>query len=184
MDSLFASAPGFDQPLAVLKHCHDRIRKQLATLDKLLQHLPAHGPDQQARQAATAILRYFTEAAPLHHEDEEIDLLPTLESTAQGEDAVLLQELLPIILRQHLQMAQQWKVLEQQLTSIAKGETSGLAEQDVRDFQEIYAGHMLIEETQIAPMAKQIFSDAQMRQFGAAMQKRRGIPHNLQHSHN
>lgn len=183
MDSLFASAPGFDQPLAVLKHCHDRIRKQLATLDKLLQHLPAHGPDEQARQAAKAILRYFNEAAPLHHEDEEIDLLPTLERAAQGEDAALLQDLLPIILRQHVQMAQQWKTLEQQLNGIAAGACSGLAEQDVRDFQEIYAGHMLIEETQIAPMAKQIFSDAQMQQFGAAMQARRGIPQHSLHSH-
>ncbi|HEV2612422.1 MAG TPA: hemerythrin domain-containing protein, partial [Noviherbaspirillum sp.] len=35
MTDLFDTAPGFDQPIAVLKHCHDRIRKQLATLERL-----------------------------------------------------------------------------------------------------------------------------------------------------
>ena len=57
-------APDFDQPVAVLKHCHGRIRKQLSTLEKLLTHLPLSqaetgGADEQARQAAQAVLKYF-----------------------------------------------------------------------------------------------------------------------------
>lgn len=175
MNSLFDNAPGFDQPLAVLKHCHDRIRKQLATLDKLLQHLPEHGGDEQAMQAAKAVLRYFKEAAPLHHEDEEMDLLPTLQLTATGDDATLLQEFLPLILAQHHQMGAQWAVLEQQLLAIANGTSTHLSDADVTQFREIYAGHMQIEETKIAPMAMRIFSAAQMSKLGAAMQQRRGI---------
>ena len=53
------TAPGFDQPIAVLKHCHGRIRKQLATLERLLSHLPEHGADEAARQAAGAVLQVF-----------------------------------------------------------------------------------------------------------------------------
>lgn len=176
MDNLFSSAPGFDQPLAVLKHCHDRIRKQLGTMDKMLKHLPQHGADEQARQAAYAILRYFTDAAPLHHEDEEIDLLPTLEATAQGEDAALLAQLLPRILQQHLEMATQWANLELQLKAISLGVSAALSEPDVERFKAIYFDHMQTEETQIAPMAKRIFSDMQMSALGSAMQERRGIP--------
>lgn len=176
MDNLFTNAPGFDQPLAVLKHCHDRIRKQLATLDKLLAHLPAQGADEQARQAAYAVLRYFTEAAPLHHEDEEIDLLPSLEACAQSEDAALLQELLPRILQQHAEMAIQWANLERQLKAISLGVSAALLASDVAQFKEIYLEHMQTEETQIAPMAKRIFSTAQMSALGKAMQERRGIP--------
>lgn len=177
MNSFFDNAPGFDQPLAVLKHCHDRIRKQLNTLDKLLEHLPEHSSDEQAMQAAKAVLRYFKEAAPLHHEDEEVDLLPTLQATATGEDAALLQEYLPLILEQHHQMAAQWAVLEQQLLAIANAnaESAHLSKTDVAQFKEIYAGHMQIEETKIAPMAMRIFSEAQMRKLGTAMQRRRGI---------
>ena len=175
VNTLFDNAPEFDRPLAVLKHCHDRIRKQLNTLDTLLQHLPEHGCDEQAMQAAKAVLRYFNEAAPLHHEDEEIDLLPTLQATATGEDATQLQEYLPLILEQHHQMGAQWANLEQQLQAIAKAESALLSAIDVGQFKEIYTGHMQIEETKIAPMAMRIFSEAQMKKFGAAMQQRRGI---------
>ena len=165
MNTLFDNAPGFDQPLAVLKHCHDRIRKQLNTLDKLLQHLPEHGCDEQAMQAAKAVLRYFNEAAPLHHEDEEIDLLPTLQMTATGEDATQLQEYLPQILQQHHQMGAQWAILEQQLQAIANAKSALLSKADVEQFKEIYAGHMQIEETKIAPMAMRIFSETQMKKL-------------------
>lgn len=175
MDILFDSAPGFDQPLAVLKHCHDRIRKQLATLDKLVQHLPAHGADRNAMQAAQAVLRYFRLAAPLHHEDEEHDLLPTLQATAGGADAQLLGELLPVILQQHQQMAAQWQKLELQLQAIADGNAASLSATDIAGFTALYAEHMQIEETRIAPMALRLFSAQQMQALGAAMQARRGV---------
>lgn len=178
MNNLFDSAPGFDQPLAVLKHCHDRIRKQLATLDKLLVHLPDHGSDQDAKQAAQAVLNYFIKAAPLHHEDEELNLLPELKQTATGDDAELLAGLLPKILAQHEIMAEQWQQLEKQLHAIVTGADhapASLSATDVEAFNALYGEHMQIEETQIAPMAKRLFSDTQMSVLGAAMQARRGI---------
>src|ERR1700737_1987535 len=89
------TAPGFDQPIAVLKHCHDRIRKQLATMEKLPEHLARHGADEPAQQAAQAVLKYFDKAAPVHHADEEENLVPMLQSVAQGEDAATLAELVP-----------------------------------------------------------------------------------------
>ena len=175
MDILFASAPGFDQPLAVLKHCHDRIRKQLATLEKLLPYLEKNGADAEAQKAALAVLKYFQNAAPLHHDDEEIDLLPELKQTAQGADADLLANTLPKILQQHQQMADQWRRLEGQLSCIADGSSSSLDANDVTQFQAIYQEHMQIEETQIAPMALRLFNPGQMHKLGQAMQARRGI---------
>lgn len=175
MNSLFDSAPGFDQPLAVLKHCHDRIRKQLATMDKLVSHLNDIGIDENAQQAAKAVLRYFNKAAPLHHEDEEIDLLPELKATVTGTDAELFAQLHAEILQQHQQMAQQWQVLGKQLQAIEDGTGTDLSAADVEDFAALYTSHMQIEEGQIAPMAQRLFSAAQMQKLGAAMQARRGI---------
>lgn len=169
------SAPGFDQPIAVLKHCHDRIRKQLATMEKLLAHLPQHGADSQARQAAGAVLKYFDLAAPLHHEDEEHDLVPMLQAVARDADAALLGELVPGILEDHRQMDALWQDLHEELAGIANGSSAALAEAAVRRFAERYGAHMEREETQIAPMAKRLFSPVQMAQLGAAMQARRGI---------
>lgn len=175
MDILFASAPGFDQPLAVLKHCHDRIRKQLATLEKLLPHLEKKGADAEAQKAVLAVLKYFQNAAPLHHDDEEIDLLPELQRTATGADAALLAAYLPQILQQHQQMADQWRRLEVQLSDIADGSSASLKQDDVVQFQALYQEHMQIEETQIAPMAMRLFNPSQMHKLGQAMQARRGI---------
>jgi pyridoxamine 5'-phosphate oxidase len=169
------AAPGFDQPIAVLKHCHGRIRKQLATLDKLLAHLPAHGADEQARQAATAILSYFNKAAHLHHEDEEHDLIPTLRAVATGEDAATLDALVPSILQDHQDMDALWTALDAELQLVANGTGTTLSSDNVKRFSERYASHMEREETMVAPMALRLFSPEQMARMGQNMQARRGI---------
>lgn len=174
-NSLFEPAPDFDQPIAVLKHCHDRIRKQIRTLQNLVMHEPKSGQDLDMQQAAQSVLRYFSIAAPLHHADEEHDLLPMLQSAAAGEDANLLSSLLPDIMSEHQHMDAAWAELDQQLKKIASGASCHLSEANVARFAEMYAGHMEKEETQIAPMAKRLFSPAQMLRLGNAMRARRSI---------
>ena len=173
--NLHDTAPDFDQPIAVLKHCHDRIRKQLATLDKLLAHLPEFGADEQARQAAAAVLKYFEKAAHLHHDDEEQDLIPMLRAVAQGEDAATLQALAPVILQDHKDMDALWQDLHEQLSAIAEGQSPVLSASAVQRFSQRYLAHMEREEGTMAPMALRLFSPEQMAQLGKAMQARRGI---------
>ena len=173
--SLPDTAPGFDQPIAVLKHCHDRIRKQLATMQKMPEHLARHGADEEARQAAQAVLKYFDKSAHLHHADEEDNLVPMLQSVAQGEDAATLAALVPGILRDHDEMDAMWLGLREELNAIADGSAATLTASNVQRFAERYSSHMEREETRIAPMAKRLFSAAQMAQLGEAMQVRRGI---------
>lgn len=175
MNALPDSAPGFDQPIAMLKHCHDRIRKQLATLQQLPAHLAAHGADEQARQAAQAVLKYFDQAAPLHHADEEENLVPMLQAVAQGEDAATLAELVPGILQDHDDMDAMWQDLHEQLSAIGAAGGTVLSASTVQQFAERYTSHMEREESRIAPMAKRLFDAAQMAQLGTAMQVRRGI---------
>lgn len=173
--TLHDTAPDFDQPVAVLKHCHGRIRKQLATLEKLLAHLPAHGADEQARQAAAAILKYFDKAAHLHHDDEEQDLIPMLRAVAQGEDAATLQALAPVILQDHKDMDALWQDLHEQLTMIADGSAARLSSSTVQRFTQRYLSHMEREENTMAPMALRLFGPQQMAQLGQSMQRRRGL---------
>ena len=44
-------APSFDEPLEMLSACHERIEAQLATLERLCEHLAAQGNDTEARSA-------------------------------------------------------------------------------------------------------------------------------------
>lgn len=174
MNSLIPdAAPGFDRPIAVLKHCHDRIRKQLTTLEQLLAHLPGAGADAQAQQAAAAIVKYFDQGAPLHHADEEEDLIPLLRVVAQDDDAATLQALAPVILEQHRQMDAMWASLREQLSAIAAGSAATLSKATARQFIDAYTAHMVREETTLAPMAMRLFSPEQMTQLGEAMQARR-----------
>ena len=172
---LFDSVPGFDQPIAVLKHCHDKIRKQLTTLQNLLGHLAQHGNTADAQQAAKAVLQYFNKAAHLHHDDEEQDLMPMLQATATGDDATLLATLVPEILADHQRMDQAWLTLRPELDAIAAGTGTQLSADGVAAYVAAYHAHMSKEEGQLAPMAKRLFSAQQMEQLGTAMQRRRGI---------
>ncbi|GGY46097.1 pyridoxamine 5'-phosphate oxidase [Pseudoduganella albidiflava] len=174
-DLLLAPAPGFDQPIAMLKHCHDKIRKQLATLQNLLTHLPQHGADAAAQQAAQAVQKYFNTAAHLHHADEEVDLLPMLDATASGADLETVRRLRPEILAQHQQMDEAWHILDGQLDKIANGSGTELSADAVNTFVRMYTGHMETEEGHIAPMAKRLFSPEQMAVLGESMGRRRGI---------
>lgn len=167
------AAPGFDRPIAVLKHCHDRIRKQLATLEKLLAHVPVAGADEQAQQAAAAVIKYFEQGAPLHHADEEENLIPMLRAVARDDDAATLQALAPVILEQHRQMDATWAVLREQLEKIAAGTSTALSHTAAQQFIQDYTAHMVREESTLAPMAMRLFTADQMAQLGAAMQARR-----------
>ena len=173
--TLFDTAPDFDQPVAVLKHCHDRIRKQLTTMDMLASPAILAATPEEARQAAAAVLRYFEKAAPHHHEDEEHDLLPMLSQTARDDDAALLASLMPEVLDEHRRMEQLWQRLQPQLAAIAEGRSATLDSGDAATFGELYLRHMDKEESHIAPMAKRLFSTTQMQQLGNAMRTRRGI---------
>ena len=173
--SLFDTAPDFDQPIAVLRHCHDRIRKQLRTLQGLAGPEGQAASIQERAQAASAVLRYFEKAAPNHHADEEDDLLPMLRATARGDDAALLERLAPNILDEHRKMEPLWAALEAPLRRIAAGEAAQLDAAAVAEFSRLYLSHMEVEEGHIAPMAKRLFSDEQMTRLGNAMRRRRGI---------
>lgn len=175
MNILFDAAPDFDHPVDVLKHCHGRIRKQLNTLQKLILHLPVAGLTADAQQAARAVLRYFDNAAPNHHADEEQDLLPMLQTIASGDDAVLLKKVAAEIVSEHQAMDAIWQTIGMQLREIAAGKAAELSAVEVRILIERYTAHMEKEEAVVMPMAQRLFSTDQMTQLGNAMRIRRGI---------
>ena len=73
-----APGAGYEAPFEMLDACHERVERMLRLLHKLRAHLQASGWDAQAAEAARDVLRYFNEAAPRHHEDEERHVFPTV----------------------------------------------------------------------------------------------------------
>ncbi len=177
---LGAAAPSFDEPVEMLDACHGRIQAQLATLRRLAEWLPAHGADAQAQAAATAILRYFSVAAPHHHADEEEDLFPALlaevASPAKAAEQPLVAVLIARILADHRRMDAARDAMMVVLNDIAGGVLRPLPVGDVEGFAALYEAHIAMETAELLPLARRLLPPAVAQELGRRMAARRGAP--------
>lgn len=177
-----ASIPGFtplsastEAPLEMLAACHGRVQRQCSTLERLLPHVAQQGADTAAREAATAVMRYFDTAAVDHHADEETDLFPALRDALAGSDAVCVVALIDALRSEHRQLESHWRTLRLQLQALSAGDASALQADDLNRFVAAYQSHIAREDTELLPMAARLLDDAALHAIGSAMRERRGI---------
>ena len=175
LSSLMAGpAAGFEQPFEMLAACHERVIRTLALLARLREHLRQNGGDEQARQAAQDVMRYFDQAAPQHHRDEEIHVFPPL--IAQGDPATLA--LVCRLQQDHLQMESRWTQARTVLAAVAGGQLGTLAGDDeaaLDAFASLYAGHIEAEEEIAYPAACGLLDASALALMGREMMHRRGV---------
>jgi hemerythrin-like domain-containing protein len=164
-----APAPGFDQPLALLRACHERIQRQCATLEKLVAHLRSDGLTPAARQAAADVHRYFSTAGRHHHEDEEQDLFPRLRGQPD------LAELLAALAHDHRRMEMLWQELAPRLKAPDTIRDFDAFGNLVGEFTALYAAHIRRENSELLPRAEQLLPDDTQREIAARMAARRGV---------
>jgi hemerythrin-like domain-containing protein len=171
------TAPGFDDPLGLLRACHERITERLDILERLPGHLSANGPDAGARSAAQRILQYFDRAAPHHHEDEEQDLFPMLRAALRREGAdPRLSGWLDRLSAEHRDLERGWKDLRPRLVALAQGEGGGaLPDLACPGLIDAYRRHIALENDHLLPVAERLLTPAEIGRLAAAMQSRRGI---------
>lgn len=168
-------AAGPEAPLDMLAACHTRVEKQCQTLTRLQPHLATHGSDGAAREAASAVMRYFDTAAKHHHEDEEQDLFPALLESMAGSDALCIRELTGALRAEHRQLEGRWAALRARLEAIAEGEALTLDEDEVNGFVSAYRAHIAKEDSELLPMAARLLGEADLQTIGRAMRTRRGF---------
>lgn len=174
-------AAGFDQPLELWLACHDRVRRMCSLLQRLLEHVRASGADEQAKVTAVSIRRYFDEAAPRHHEDEEIDLFPRLLQRldgSTGSEAAGVRNAVALLEADHREMGRLWSILREALAAIERGDAGALDEVVVGLFVSRYRSHCEIEDTVIAPALRRALSEQELDAVGHAMAQRRGVDWN------
>ncbi|MBP6251457.1 MAG: hemerythrin domain-containing protein [Rubrivivax sp.] len=170
-----APAVGFEAPLEMLSACHHRVERQCETLRRLVAHVASHGPDDDARVAAAAVMRYFDTAARDHHADEETDLFPALVESMAGSDAACIRELVDSLTLDHRALESRWQRLRVMLQSIAAGDPVHLDSAYVESFIRLYERHIAREEAELLPMASRLLGDDALNEIGKAMRERRGI---------
>lgn len=166
-------AAGFEAPFAMLEACHERIQRTLGLLQRLRQHVAQYGADDQARQAARDVLRYFDQAAPQHHLDEELHVLPVLEGSGDPSLVALASRLR----NDHRRMEASWAVARPILSSLAEGRLTGL--QGVQDdalatFAALHADHLEAEDQVAFPAASTTLDTTALDRMSRDMRVRRG----------
>ena len=165
----FQAAPGFDDPLQMLRACHDKILQQCATLKKLDTHLRKNGCNTQTQQAASGILRYFDSAGQFHHQDEEENLFPALLTCSDTDTGLLA---CPVA--QHQEMLSAWTALRPVLLQVVAGHEPSVDSALIENFIPRHTDHIAIENAQLLPMAARLLSTQQIMLLGRKMSERRG----------
>jgi pyridoxamine 5'-phosphate oxidase len=169
---------GFDQPLELWRACHERVRRMIGLIQRLAAHLEKSAVDTDARTTATSIRRYFDEAAPRHHEDEEEDLFPRLRSRLErldSEQAKKVTDALATLEADHKDLSAMWHMLRAPLARIEHGKEATLDEATIALFVSRYRAHMEIEETVIEPVLKRLLAKRDIDAIGKTMAQRRGV---------
>jgi len=178
-------AAGFDQPLELWLACHDRVRRMASLLERLHEHMQDKGADDAAQITATSIRRYFDEAAPRHHEDEEIDLFPLLRrllpQKAPAHEAKVAAAL-GRLETEHVELGRLWQEVRATLLAIEAGQQALLDPGLVQRFASGYRQHCELEDTVVADALKRCLRDADLDALGQSMAERRGVDWTHLHS--
>lgn len=160
----------------MLDACHERVQRMLHLLCQLREHVLAHGADAQACDAARDVMRYFDQAGPHHHEDEERHVFPVL--LAQRDPAVVA--VVVQLQRDHGEMALQWAQVRAALMAMvdAREGWPGFSAEELQRFgayDALYRRHLLDEDRVVYPAARRLIRGDPLQAMSADMMARRGV---------
>lgn len=144
-----------DGPDGLLLACHDRIR----TFTSMATRLASGGdaPPDRVRDAAERLLRYFRDAFPLHHDDEEESVMPRLRASGDAALAGTLDvlsaqhgEIVPLVEA----LVELWKEARERPGDLA-ARTDRLGPPTAR-LAEILGAHLEIEESVMIPAVSRL----------------------------
>lgn len=161
-------APDFDDPLGLLKACHQRILGFCELLEKVLVHIKEHGIDSEVKQSTQKIHRYFSSAGILHHMDEEQDLFPLLIGSS-----LKIATIIHDLKQDHIKINESWGKLSPVLARPATIEETPEFNQWVAGFCQAYRTHIKTEEDDLLSMAQHMLSTEQLQHLGKHIKERR-----------
>lgn len=165
-----STAPDFSDPLGLLRACHERIFQHCEMVERLAQHLAGKGLDQESREAAAKIHRYFSSAAKHHHADEEQDLFPRL-----AHQSLELADIVHRLKREHEQLDALWERIEPLLAKPFAIEDTAVFQALAQQFAGAYRSHARTENEEVLDIAQHLFGSDELRELGHSMAERRGV---------
>lgn len=174
----------FSEPIGLMTDCHRRIEKFLGQLLLIAREDRGRALPEDRRSALETALKYFRGAAPLHTQDEEASLFPRLREVGGPEAEAALARLEKLEADHRVadeahasvdRLGERW--LKE--GSLSASDAAGL-EQELARLQDIYWGHIAVEDNEVFPLASRLLNEDQIRVVGREMATRRGLdPDNL-----
>ncbi len=157
----------------LLLECHVRIRQLLAVARRIAE---ARGEDPAAvAEAAGRVVRYFTQALPLHARDEEDSILPRLRGRDPAVDRALGD-----MTREHAEHERPLAALVLACDGIASepGRHADLAAavlEPAAALERHFAAHLAREEEVVFPAVRRLLGAAEDAAIVAEIRRRRGV---------
>ena len=167
--------PDYDHPIDLLDACHERILRMCDTVVKIAEHVGRQGVDEDARIAARNVIRYFDTAGANHHRDEEQDLFPALHHFVASGELNATRALLARLRADHLKLDALWAEMRRRLDWLAEDDAIEFDLDHANAFRAAYAEHILLEETQLLPLARRVIGEDGLALLGRRMARRRGV---------
>ena len=159
--------PGFDDPIGLLRACHEKMQ---AHCDLLTALIDKEDLDDEARAAARKVSRYFSQSAPLHHRDEEEDLFPRI-----NRQSLKVAELLHSLKKEHEQLDTLWNNIASDLKKLPADGFSDGFKQSAMEFSTLCREHIALENRELLPLASNSLSQQALAEIGESMAARRGV---------
>ncbi len=154
--------PGFDDPIGMLRACHEQMVAHLELLEGLLAQ-----PDAAVAQQ---VARYFSTSAVQHHRDEEEDLFPLL-----NRQSMKLAELIFLLRKQHGELDRLWDAIAPALKKLPPDGLDTDTRSAISAYCELCREHIQRENRDFLPVATSSLSHEQLGSIGEAMAARRGV---------
>lgn len=164
--------PAAGDAVALLLECHERIRAFLAMARRIAE---AGAADRdELRQAAGRVSRYFTQALPLHAQDEERSILPRLRGREPAVDVEL-----EAMLREHAEHERPMRDLVEACEALAReperhGELAASIGGPAAELERHFAAHLRREEEIIFPAVRRLLDPRADAEVVKEIRARRG----------
>lgn len=165
-----SAAPDFSDPLGLLRACHERVLQHCDTLENLAAHIGDKGIDQDAKEAAAQIHKYFSVAGKHHHQDEEQDIFPRL-----ARISLKLADRVHKLKKEHEAIDAMWEPLAPLLARPATITDTDAFSTMAQQYADANRDHVRSENEELLDMAQHIFGRDELNAIGEKMAERRGL---------
>jgi hemerythrin-like domain-containing protein len=148
----------------------------LSLLERARVYAREHGCDESFLNAVKDVIRYFDNAAPQHHLDEELHVFPVVLAINEEHSNNIVYRLQ----KDHKKMEKRWEIIRVVFTKIINtnpGKPIFSTSENILidEFVSLYQKHISDEESLIYPAAIKRISDNSLTAMSKEMMMRRGL---------